>query len=518
MKAAIYTRVSSDEQIDGTSLDTQRERCLAFCHAKGWEVVEVFTDEGVSGAKSSRPSLDRLMAAARDGRVEAVVVYKTDRFSRSRAHLFSALEDLAAHRVAFTSVTESFDTSTTHGDAMVGMLGVFAQMERNLIRERTRGGVNARVRGGGWGGGHKSPYGYRIVGEGSSAHLEPDSQEAEVVRRAVSLVLDHGCSTLEAAKRLNALGMTPRTAALWTSQNLRNCLRRGQWAGTWTFGKVSPRGSVPEPIAVAVEPILEPERAAALQAYLTATTLRRGAKGVHPLSGRLVCTCGQPMTGIARSDRGTRRYRCRHGRHEPGRPFCGTPSLTAQAVDDAVWEKVLDLLTDPDRLMVLARERMGLLEASEAEDQGQAMEEAETAVRRAQEALASGAARCIAMGLDDATTAATLNHLRDTHAAAVRQRDLVAAVSLESSAARERMATAHQLADIARQRLQGAGPDLRAQVLAVLQVRATVQRNGENGCTTVELTGSVAHDLLLASVTRPAPGGVAPALLATAPG
>ena len=122
------------------------------------------------------------------------------------------------------------------------------------------------------------------------------------------------------------------------------------------------------------------------------------------------------------------------------------------------------------------------------------------------------------MGLDDATTTATLKHLRETHAAAVRQRDLVAAVSLESSATRERMATAQRLAEVARQRLQEASAELRAQVLAVLQARATVQQNGENGCTTVELTGSVAHDLLLASVTRPTSGGVAPAFPANGPG
>ncbi len=73
--AAIYTRVSSEEQVDGTSLETQEERCLAYCVSKGWQVTEVYTDAGVSGAKASRPSLDRLMAAARAQQVNAIMVY-----------------------------------------------------------------------------------------------------------------------------------------------------------------------------------------------------------------------------------------------------------------------------------------------------------------------------------------------------------------------------------------------------------------------------------------------------------
>lgn len=511
MRAAIYTRVSSDEQVDGTSLDTQHDRCLAYVQAQGWVTVETYTDEGVSGAKASRPALNRLMADAEAGRFDAVVVLKADRFSRNLAHLFTALDALSVLGVGFRSVTEAIETSTTSGRAMTGMLGVFAQMERDLIRERTRAGVNAKVRAGGWGGGQSAPFGYRVAGEGRTAHLEVDEREAGVVREAVSLVLDQGLSTLDVAKRLNALGLLPRTAPVWTSQNLRNCLRRGQWDGRWTFGKPQARskGTVPEPIVVTVEPILPAERAAALQAHLNRTTLVRGRAGVHPLSGRLICSCGQAMTGIARGDRANRRYRCRHGRQEPGRPFCPARSLLADRVDDAVWAQVLDLLTDPDLLMSLAAERLGMLEGA-ATVTADALGDAERAVTRTQEALAKAAARCIALGLDEATTNATVAELQDQHRTAVQHRAMVAAVSAETAEAQRRMVTAKQLAQVARDRLQEADRSLQAAVLALLDVRATVTDHGDR--VAVRLEGSVAHDLLLSGVRE----DLAPARLATA--
>ncbi|MGV8910465.1 MAG: recombinase family protein, partial [Propionicimonas sp.] len=505
-RAAVYVRVSSEEQIDGTSLDTQRERCLAFAQAKGWTVTEVYADEGVSGAKASRPALDRLMAACEAHQVDAVVVLKTDRFSRSRAHLFAALEALSGLGVAFTSVTEAFDTSTTSGDAMVGMLGVFAQMERNMIRERTRTGVNAKVRAGGWGGGQHAPYGYRVAGEGRDARLEVAPDEAKVVRQAVSMIVDQQLGTNDAANRLNALGLTPRTAPLWTSQNLRNCLRRGQWGGTWTFGKVSPMHSVPEPITQTVEAILDPTQFAALQAHLGATALTRGAASAHPLSGRLVCPCGQPMTGIARSDRATRRYRCRHSHQHPGRITCHLPSLQGATVDDAVWAQVLDLLTDPDRLMAMARERLGMLTTA-AEVTADALQDAEDAVRRTQEALARGAARCIGLGLDGPTTEATIRELRGQHLAAVEHRATVAAMRSETTEAKARLTTAQRLAGVARERLLTADADLRAKVFSMMNVRAVVTRQGDD--VQIHVTGSVAHDLLLAGITPPSPGVLA---------
>jgi len=97
------------------------------------------------------------------------------------------------------------------------------------------------------------------------------------------------------------------------------------------------------------------------------------------------------MTGIARSDRANRRYRCRNAHQEPGRPFCHQPSIMVKAVDDAVWAQVLGLLLDPDLLMALASERLDVLRGA-ARVTVDSLAEAEAAVERTQRALASGAA------------------------------------------------------------------------------------------------------------------------------
>jgi DNA invertase Pin-like site-specific DNA recombinase len=512
LRAAIYTRVSSDEQArEGFSLDLQEERCRAYASAHGWMLIDVFTDPGVSGAKAQRPRLDAMLAAVERSEVDVIVVAKLDRLGRSMRNLSPLLGLLDDRGVSLVSIAEAFDSRSTTGRLLRNMLGSMAEWERDVICERTRAGVNARVRAGGWGGGKRPPFGYSIVGKGPSAHLEVNQGEAEVVRTALSLVLDQGLSTLEVALRLNALGLTPRTAPLWTSQNLRNCLKRGQWDGRWTFGKVSPKGTVPKPIVVAVEPIIDPERAAALAAHLRRTHLVRGAKGVHPLSGRLICQCGQPMTGVARSDRANRRYRCSHSHQHPGRPQCHEPSLLANAVDDAAWTQVLNLLTDPDRLLALARERLGMLQGAQVAE-ADALQDAERAVARAQDAYAQGATRCITMGMNDATMEATIANLREQHRQSVQHQAMVAAMSQETMAAKARMVTAQELAHVARNRLQHADGALQAKVFALLDVRATITEHGDQ--VKIRLEGSVAHELLLTGVRD----DLAPKKLASAHG
>lgn len=330
-QVAIYLRVSTAEQAqEGTSLSTQRSQCEAHARAKGWEVVGVYEDAGVSGAQASRPALDKILVDVARHKVQAVLVHKMDRLARDELIRLTIMRELHSYGAALVSLDRpGIDLGSDEGELIDGVLGTFAAFERKRIARRTRAGINARVRQGGWGGGQVAPFGYRIMGVESDAHLEVDHREAQVVRSAVSLVLDFGLSTLQAAQRLNSLGLTPRSAPLWTSQNLRNCLKRGQWGGVWTFGKTSPKGTVPEPIEVPVEPILSAERAEALRRHLEVTQIKRGTKGVHPLSGRLFCLCGQPMTGIARSDRANRRYRCRHGRNTPAARSAATRACWA---------------------------------------------------------------------------------------------------------------------------------------------------------------------------------------------
>lgn len=127
-----YARVSTDEQNTNMQLDAlKREGC------------ETIYIEHVSGSVRDRPELARMMAEVTKG--DTVVVYKLDRLGRSTGHLIELLDQLGARGVQFKSVQESIDTSSVYGQALFGMLAVFAQLERDVIRERIRDGVKARI-------------------------------------------------------------------------------------------------------------------------------------------------------------------------------------------------------------------------------------------------------------------------------------------------------------------------------------------------------------------------------------
>src|SRR5229473_3067125 len=119
-----------------------------YAGRRGWQVVEEFVDEGVSGAKESRPSLNRLMSDACRRRFDAILVWKIDRFGRSLKHLVNSLAELAALGVAFVSFRDNLDLSTPSGRLMFQIIGAMAEFERALIKERVRAGLrNARNKG-----------------------------------------------------------------------------------------------------------------------------------------------------------------------------------------------------------------------------------------------------------------------------------------------------------------------------------------------------------------------------------
>ena len=146
MKAAIYARVSTSN--NGQSPEMQLRELHDYCQRRGWDVAAEYVDVGVSGAKESRPELNRLIADAHRRRFDAVVVWKFDRFARSVSHLLRALETFKALRIEFVSLSEQVDTSTPTGKMVFTVLGAVAELERSLIAERVKAGLrNARAKG-----------------------------------------------------------------------------------------------------------------------------------------------------------------------------------------------------------------------------------------------------------------------------------------------------------------------------------------------------------------------------------
>jgi DNA invertase Pin-like site-specific DNA recombinase len=144
-QVALYARVST---LNNQDPEMQLAELREYAARRGWQIVEEFTDQGVSGCKESRPALNRLMAGACRRRFDAIVVWKIDRFGRSLKHLVNALAELAALGVAFVSLRDNLDLSTPSGRLMFQIIGAMAEFERALIQERVRAGLrNARAKG-----------------------------------------------------------------------------------------------------------------------------------------------------------------------------------------------------------------------------------------------------------------------------------------------------------------------------------------------------------------------------------
>ena len=204
LRAAIYARVSTLEQSqEGLSLGAQEERCRAFAFAKGWSLAPdaVYVDGGYSGKNLHRPAMQRLLSDAHQGRWDILISWRLDRISRRQKDILTLLEDvLTPHDIGLQSATEPFETTTPMGKAMLGMLAVFAQLERETIIERTKMGRRASFQLGRWQGG-KIPWGYQHTG--TKGLLAPDPAVAPWVRELFAKA---------------ATGMGPHLLAQWLEQ------------------------------------------------------------------------------------------------------------------------------------------------------------------------------------------------------------------------------------------------------------------------------------------------------------
>jgi len=346
-RAAIYARVSTAEQVDGTSLGTQVQRCEHYIAAQDWTPAARYVDEGVSGAKASRPALDQLMTAVRAGTVDVVVIAKLDRIGRSMRHLGALLGELDDRKVALVSVSEAFDSSTASGRLQRNMLGSFAEFERELIRDRMTSGRDARVRSGSWSTA-MCPFGFRAgPPDYRLGFLEP---EAYTLRRMVDLFVNHKLNTTEVARQLNAEGRPPRRAAKWTTARVRHILQDpDHLGGTFTWRRPS-RGLAGPPIPVSGPALLDPTTLQRLKDRVAATSI---GHRTHPdrylLSGRIRGPHGAPMYGHTTS---APVYKCAEtfrSVYLDGTPCKVCHTVRVEHVEDLVWAEITALLADTSR-------------------------------------------------------------------------------------------------------------------------------------------------------------------------
>ena len=235
VRACVYTRVSTEKQdMEGYSIEEQERLCKAIIESKEWEYTSTYSDPGVSGKTMDRPGLQKMIASIEQGEVDAVVILKLDRLSRSQKDTLTIIEDiLIANNIILLSVKETLDTSTAWGRAMIGILASFNQLDRENIVQRTTMGRNAKAAQGEYAGG-KPPYGYKAVNK----ELVVDEAEAQVVRM-VYAGKAKGLTLRAIAEILNEEGLTNRQGNPFTFATIQKILLNEEvYKGTYTYNDV----------------------------------------------------------------------------------------------------------------------------------------------------------------------------------------------------------------------------------------------------------------------------------------
>lgn len=233
-KACVYTRVSTDAQgEDGkVSLPEQERMAKACIESKGWVYVRTYEDNGYSGRNTDRPALQEMLQDIRDGKIEAIVIYKLDRLSRKQTDTMTIIEnDILNNNVDLVSLNETLDTTTPWGRAMIGILSSFNQLESENIVLRTSMGRLAKARAGGFAGG-RPPLGYRVVG----GQLEIVPAEAEIVRKVFEM-RKAGVTLQGIAAALNEAGYRSRSGKQFRHSAIQSILsNEDTYRGNYRYG------------------------------------------------------------------------------------------------------------------------------------------------------------------------------------------------------------------------------------------------------------------------------------------
>jgi len=338
-RVCIYTRISTDEENQPTSLHSQRERLEAFCKAQeGWRIVAHKQDQAI-GTKLDRPGLQAALDLARSGAVDMLLVYRVDRLSRKVRQLAQLTEELDALGVVLKSATEPFDTGSAAGRMMLQMLAVFAEFEHATIVDRISAGIERRAKEGRWFGG-RPPFGYVFSNE--ERVLVPDPVKAPVVRRVFDLYARKRLGTRTIAQQLRDEG-APAPSAGWGHPAVHWIINNPTYVG-----KIRWRDKVFDGIH---EPLVDEFTFAKAQAILTERgehAKRRGNNSDFLLSGLLRCgKCGKAYIGMSANGNGGRyHYYACTGRQKYGPKACTGERLPRDKVDQVVLRQLASVYRD----------------------------------------------------------------------------------------------------------------------------------------------------------------------------
>ena len=396
--AAIYARVSSEQQREENTIASQTASLIEFAKSNNLEVPEewVCEDEGYSGATLERPGLERVRDLAAEGQIQVMLAYSPDRLSRKYAYQILLIEEFARHGVE-TVFVKSPQGDSAEDQLLVQFQGMIAEYERAQILERSRRGKRHRAQSGEVSVLSNAPYGYRYIrktDEAPAAYVV-DEGEARVVRRVYEMYTVEGRSIGEITRRINAEGIPTRKAsARWERSTVWAVLRNSTYRGAACFGKtrISARTRVMRPqrrrgvttpsttagherpreewIEIPVPALVTEESFARAQELLHQNKIRSRRRTIAPsvVQGLVSCAkCGYAFsrTSTQTSARKIHYYKCigSDGWRKLGGPVCDNGRFVRQELlDQIVWAEVIRLLEEPaliqqelDRRLVAAR-------------------------------------------------------------------------------------------------------------------------------------------------------------------
>lgn len=398
-RAALYTRVSSAGQVDNYSLDYQEAQLKQYCQRHGIEVAGVYQDAGVSGSTvMDRPAIGRLIADARAGKFNEVLIYKVDRFTRADPwDLYPLIKGLMDLDIKLTSATESFDLTDDNGQLIFSILANFAARERRGIIQRTLGGKRAAAREGRYTGG-RVPFGYRV--DPQTGRFVPDETpwwngltKAQVAAQIFYWYLELQ-STSAVSRRLREYGV-PAPEIAWTPAVVGRLLRNPVYKGDFAWGKRSHPLNQSSRVNPGDEWIVchdsHPPLVSKQVWDETAQLLCRNRRGGRRPRGEkrvldrfLQCeVCGSTLTPrAAGAKRDEFFYTCasrfNHARRRQGTACTGAPYWHGPGLAGLVWNRIVAIITGDSMLKCVLREM---------EDRGSVLQQAIAQLEQAQRRL-----------------------------------------------------------------------------------------------------------------------------------
>lgn len=359
---AVYCRVSSEEQAQSGTIQNQVEFARRYCDLHGLHIHDVYADDGVSGtiAPCNRPEGRRMLADARAGKFNCVLIYRIDRLSRSLWHLLNVYQELSDCGVSVRSMTEPLDTSTPVGRFVFQLLGSLAELEREVIRERTELG-RQRAIAEGRALGH-TPMGYR-TGEDGRLQIEPT--EAAVVREIFQMVASDVSATAT-ARALNKREVQPYWVSrgysrgmvklgVWHHTTVASIIKsKVYWTGFWEYKRSDgSTARIPAPIIV--------DAATAIRAVQNLASNNSRAKRpgrTYLLTGIIRCECGFARVGRIGSNGRHPYYTCTQRLRKYAPSQCTIPAVRAEPVEQLIWSDIRAIASRPGELAERIRSRL----------------------------------------------------------------------------------------------------------------------------------------------------------------